>query len=82
MEFTRGKVRDSLPNQGGSWGCLEEEFWQRFPLFLVRTCKNQQAKACWKCCKTHTKLRKIYVFYAEIFHMKSPSKKIEICENL
>jgi hypothetical protein len=52
MKFTRGEVRDSLPNQGGSWGCLEKEFWQRFPLSLVRICKNQQAKACWKCCKT------------------------------
>jgi hypothetical protein len=51
-KFTRGEVRDSLPNQGSSWGSLEKKIWQRFPLSLVRICKNQQAKACWKCCKT------------------------------
>jgi hypothetical protein len=32
--------------------CCMAEFEQHIPLFLVRTCKNQQAKACWKCYTT------------------------------
>jgi hypothetical protein len=33
--------------------CCVGEFQQHIPLFLVRTCKNLQANACWKCCTTH-----------------------------
>ena len=32
--------------------CCVGEFRQHIPLFLVRTCKNQQTNACWKCCTT------------------------------
>jgi hypothetical protein len=37
------------------------------PLDLARTCKKQQAVACWKCCKTHNNVKKISIFYTEIF---------------
>jgi hypothetical protein len=32
--------------------CCMDGFEQHIPLFLVRTCKNQQANACWKCYTT------------------------------
>jgi hypothetical protein len=32
--------------------CFEAPKWAAPPLVLARTCKKQQANACWKCCKT------------------------------
>jgi hypothetical protein len=55
LDLQGERLGNSYPTKNGSWGSLVDGFGQRFPLFLVRTCKKQQAKACWKCCKTHTK---------------------------
>jgi hypothetical protein len=51
--------------------CCVGEFQQHIPLFLVRTCKNQQ-KCLLEMLHNTTKLRKKSVFYAEIFHIKIP----------
>jgi hypothetical protein len=32
--------------------CCMDGFEHHIPLFLVRTYKNQQTNACWKCCTT------------------------------
>ena len=44
------------------------------PSFLVCTCKKQQAKTCWKCCKTHPKCYKNFCFYIEILYLTLPMK--------
>jgi hypothetical protein len=67
LDLQEERLGDSYPTKRGSWGSLLDRFGQRFPLYLVRTCKKQQAKACWKCCKTHTKCQKNFCFYTESF---------------
>jgi hypothetical protein len=39
------KLENRYPTEDGSWGSLEDELGQRFPLLLVSFCKNQQAKS-------------------------------------
>jgi hypothetical protein len=67
LDLQGERLRNCYPTKRGSWGSLLGRFGQRFPLDLVRTCKKQQAKACWKCCKTHTKCQKNYVFTQKFF---------------
>ena len=52
--------------------------WAAFPPLSGKNLqKKQQAKACWKCCKTHTKCPKIFCFYTEKFlHKKSANKSL------
>ena len=45
------------------------------PSFLVCTCKKQQAKACWKCCKTHPKCYKKFLFLHKNFICKKSELK-------
>ena len=71
-------VGNSLPTEDMSWLRLVDEFWQRFPLLLVSFCKNQQAKACWKCWKTPQKLEEIFCLTTENFHTKIWCKNDEI----
>jgi hypothetical protein len=68
LDLQKKKEGNSYQTNEGSWGSLEGVFGQRLPLFLVRTCKNQQAKACWKCCKIHTNVKKNSVFTQKSFH--------------
>jgi hypothetical protein len=56
-------------------GSLEDEFGQRFPLLLVSFCKNQQAKACWKCCRRPTNVKEIFCLTQKISTQKSASKR-------
>jgi hypothetical protein len=67
LDLQGEELGDSYPTKRGSWGSLLSRFEQRFPLDLVRTCKKQQAKACWKCCKTHPNCQKISVFTQKFF---------------
>jgi hypothetical protein len=62
LDLQGERLGNSYPTKKGSWGSLVDGFGQRFPLLLVRTCRKQQAKACWKCCKTHTKCQKKFLF--------------------
>jgi hypothetical protein len=67
LDLQEKRLSNSYPTKNGSWGSLVDGFEQRFPLFLVRTCKKQQTKAFWKCCKTHPKCQKKLCFYTEFF---------------
>jgi hypothetical protein len=53
-----------------------------FPLVSGKNLQKPASKSLLEMLHNTTKLRKISVFYAEIFHMKSPSNKTEIYENL
>jgi len=48
------------------------------PSFLVCTCKKQQAKACWKCCKTHPKCYKKFLFLHRNFTCENLNWKIYV----
>jgi hypothetical protein len=78
MRNTLGRVRNCYPTEDGSWGSLEDELGQRFPLLLVSFCKNQQAKACWKCCKRHTNVKETFCFCTENFYIKISKLKIKL----
>jgi hypothetical protein len=69
LDLQGKRLRKCYPTKGGSWGSLLDRFGQRFSLLLVRTCKKQQAKACWKCCKTHPKCKFFFVF-TQFFYIK------------
>jgi hypothetical protein len=49
-----------------------------FPLVSGKNLQKPASKSLLEMLHNTTKLRKISVFYAEIFHMKSPSNKTEI----
>ena len=49
------------PNLGGSFGVFWAPKWVAPPLVLARTCKKQQANACWKCYKSAWKYSEISV---------------------
>jgi hypothetical protein len=53
-----------------------------FPLVSGKNLQKLASKSLLEMLHNTTKLRKISVFYAEIFHMKSQSNKTEIYENL
>ena len=61
--------------KNGCWGSLLGGFGQHIPSDLVTTYKKQQAKACWKCCKTHQSCQKIYVFTQKFFTYKNLKMK-------
>jgi hypothetical protein len=51
--------------------------WAAPPLVLARICKNQQAKACWKCCKMYKTTQKIYVSENINFYYKNLNVKYD-----
>jgi hypothetical protein len=44
LDLQGERLGNSYPTKKGSWGSLLDRFGQRFPLYLVRICKKQQAK--------------------------------------
>jgi hypothetical protein len=76
LEIQGEKLRNSYPTKKGLLGSLLDVFGAAFPLFLVCTCKKQQAKACWKCCKTHKYVTENFCFYTEIFYIQKSEMKI------
>jgi hypothetical protein len=55
-----------LPNQEEVFGKPPRCFGQHVPSNLSLTCKKQQAKACWKCCKNTKYVTENFCFYTEI----------------
>jgi hypothetical protein len=60
---------DSYPTKNGSWGSLVDDFGQRFPLFLVRTCKkNSKQKLAGNAAKHTQNIKKISVLHKIFLH--------------
>jgi hypothetical protein len=70
------EFRNGYPTKEWMLGSLLGGFGQHIPLDLSITCKKQQAKACWKCCKTHQTCQKISVFTHKFFTYKNLKVKI------
>jgi hypothetical protein len=75
---TRKKLRNSYPTQRVSWEVFLMILSSVSPSFLVCTCKKQQAKACWKCCKTHPICYRKFLFLHRNFICKKSELKIYV----
>jgi len=75
LDLQGERLGDSYPTKRGSWGSLLDRFGQRFPLYLVRTCKKQQAKLAGNAAKHTQNVKKNYVFTHIFFYIKSSNKK-------
>jgi hypothetical protein len=73
--YKEKSLSESYPTKKGCLGSLLSSFEQHLPLDLVITCKKQQAKACWKCCKTNPNCQKISVFTHKFFTYKNLKMK-------
>jgi hypothetical protein len=72
------EFRNGYPTKEWMLGSLLGGFGQHIPLDMSLTCKKQQTKACWKCCKTHQTCQKNFCFCIEIFTYKNQKYKFDI----
>jgi hypothetical protein len=75
MKFTTEEVRDSLPNQWRPLGMFWEWISAAFPLVPGKNLQKPASKSLLEMLQNTQKVKKIFCFYTENFHMKSPSKK-------
>jgi hypothetical protein len=62
------RLGNSYPTKRGSWESLLDRFGQHFPLYLVRTCRKQQAKLGGNAAKHTQNVKKNYVFTQLFLH--------------
>ena len=74
-EFTKGKVRNSLPNQGRFLGKFWGRIWAAFPLVSGKNLQKPASKKLAGNAAKHTQSQENFLFLDRKFHMKSPSKK-------
>ena len=76
LDLQGERLGDSYPTKRGSWGSLLDRFGQRFPLYLVRTCKKQQTKLTGNAAKDTENVKKNSVFTQKISYIKICNKKL------